>query len=176
VRFDPRQRQRIFPLTSVSRTALWSTQPPVQWVPGVLSPGIKSGRDVTLITHPHLVPRLRVSRSQTSSPPSAFVACSGKALAFITYYDAPHCAVVCSSPSRCPKLLLSIVVKLCEILFSRRRVSRWMCSGKMWSECILGRLAWGCELDSTGSGQGPVAGCCECGDEPSGSCATELVS
>jgi hypothetical protein len=24
--------------------------------------------------------------------------------------------------------------------------------------------------------QGPVAGCCECGDEPSGSCATELVS
>jgi hypothetical protein len=24
--------------------------------------------------------------------------------------------------------------------------------------------------------QGPVAGCCECGDEPLGSCATELVS
>jgi hypothetical protein len=34
----------------------------------------------------------------------------------------------------------------------------------------------GCGLDSTGSGQGPVAGCFECGDEPSGSCATELVS
>jgi hypothetical protein len=34
----------------------------------------------------------------------------------------------------------------------------------------------GCRLDSTGSGQGPVVGCCECGDEPSGSCATELVS
>jgi hypothetical protein len=34
----------------------------------------------------------------------------------------------------------------------------------------------GCGLDSTGSGQRPVAGCCECGDEPSGSCATELVS
>jgi hypothetical protein len=32
-----------------------------------------------------------------------------------------------------------------------------------------------CGLDSTVSGQGPVAGCCECGDEPSGSCATELV-
>jgi hypothetical protein len=28
----------------------------------------------------------------------------------------------------------------------------------------------------TGSGQGPVAGYCECGDEPSGSCATELVT
>jgi hypothetical protein len=25
-----------------------------------------------------------------------------------------------------------------------------------------------CGLDSTGSGQGPVTGCCECGDEPSG--------
>jgi hypothetical protein len=33
----------------------------------------------------------------------------------------------------------------------------------------------GCGLDFTGSGQGPVVGCCECGDEPSGSCATELV-
>jgi hypothetical protein len=31
-------------------------------------------------------------------------------------------------------------------------------------------------LDSTVSGQGPVAGCCECGDEPSSSCATEFVS
>jgi hypothetical protein len=31
-------------------------------------------------------------------------------------------------------------------------------------------------LDSTGSGQGPVAGCCECGDEPSGYCSTELVN
>jgi hypothetical protein len=31
-----------------------------------------------------------------------------------------------------------------------------------------------CGLDSTGSGQRPVAGCFECGDEPSGSCATEF--
>jgi hypothetical protein len=31
-----------------------------------------------------------------------------------------------------------------------------------------------CGLDSTVSGQGPVAGCCECGDEPSGS-ARELL-
>jgi hypothetical protein len=42
----------------------------------------------------------------------------------------------------------------------------------MGSEWILGRLAWGCGLDSTVSGQRPVAGCSECGDEPSGSCAT----
>jgi hypothetical protein len=49
--------------------------------------------------------------------------------------------------------------------------------GKMGSEWILGRLAWGgFGLDSTVSGQGPMAGCCECGDESSGSSATELVS
>jgi hypothetical protein len=47
----------------------------------------------------------------------------------------------------------------------------------MESEWMLGRLArGGGGLDSTGSEQGPVAGCYECGDEPSGSCATELVS
>jgi hypothetical protein len=45
--FDPRQGQRIFPLTSVSRLALGPTQPPVQWVPRVLFPGGKAwpGRD-----------------------------------------------------------------------------------------------------------------------------------
>jgi hypothetical protein len=37
-------------------------------------------------------------------------------------------------------------------------------------------LAWGGGADWIRlSGQGPVAGCCECGDEPSGSCATDLV-
>jgi hypothetical protein len=36
-------------------------------------------------------------------------------------------------------------------------------------------LGGGCGLDLTGSRQGQVAGCCECGDEPSGFCATELV-
>jgi hypothetical protein len=48
--------------------------------------------------------------------------------------------------------------------------------GKTGSEWILGNWLGGYGLDSTGSGQGPVAGCCECGDEPSGSCPTELVS
>jgi hypothetical protein len=45
--FDPRQEQRIFPLSSVSRPALGPTQPPVQWVTRAISPGVKArpGRD-----------------------------------------------------------------------------------------------------------------------------------
>jgi hypothetical protein len=78
--FDPRQGKRIFPLSSVSRPALGPTQPPVQWVPGVFSPGVKRGRGVTLTTHPHLATRSGMSRSYTSSPPCAYVACSGTAL------------------------------------------------------------------------------------------------
>jgi hypothetical protein len=55
--FDPRHGQRIFPLASVSRTALGPTQTPVQWVLGVLSPGVKRGRGVMLTTYPYQVPR-----------------------------------------------------------------------------------------------------------------------
>jgi hypothetical protein len=36
---SPAEAQGFFPLTSVSRQALGPTQPPVQWVSGVLSPG-----------------------------------------------------------------------------------------------------------------------------------------
>jgi hypothetical protein len=36
----------------VFRPALRPTQPPVQWVPGVLSQGVKCGRGETLTTHP----------------------------------------------------------------------------------------------------------------------------
>jgi hypothetical protein len=35
---------------------------------GGLYPGAKRGRGVTLTTHPHLVPRLSMSKSYTSSP------------------------------------------------------------------------------------------------------------
>jgi hypothetical protein len=48
-----------------SRPALGSTQPPIQWVPG-LSPGVKSGRGVAFTTHPHLAPRLKKEYSYTS--------------------------------------------------------------------------------------------------------------
>jgi hypothetical protein len=68
---DSLQRQRISPLTSVSRPALEPIQIPVQCVPEVLSPGLKRGRGVTLTTHPHLVPISRMIRSHTASTPAA---------------------------------------------------------------------------------------------------------
>jgi hypothetical protein len=60
-------KDRIFPLASVYRPALKPTQPPVQRVMRDLSPGLKRGRGVMLTTHPHLVPRLIISRSYTAS-------------------------------------------------------------------------------------------------------------
>jgi hypothetical protein len=46
--------------------------------------------------------------------------------------------------------------------------------GRMGSEWILGRLGGVYGVDSVGSGYWPVAGCCECVDERSGSGATEF--
>jgi hypothetical protein len=39
--FDSRRRLGIFLFTTVSRLALRPTQPPIQWVPGALSLGVK---------------------------------------------------------------------------------------------------------------------------------------
>jgi hypothetical protein len=47
--------------------------------------------------------------------------------------------------------------------------------GRMGSKWTLGRLVEGCGVDSPGSGYGPLVGCCECGNEPSGSGPTEFV-
>jgi hypothetical protein len=63
----------------------------------------------------------------------------------------------------------------------REKCTRFWCESlkerdQLEDQGVGGKMAWGCGLDSTGSGQGPVEVCCECGDEPSGSCATELVS
>jgi hypothetical protein len=46
-------------------------------------------------------------------------------------------------------------------------VGRWDQNGS-WGDWL-----GGCALNSTSSGQGLVVGCCVCGDEPSGSGATE---
>jgi hypothetical protein len=58
----------------------------------------------------------------------------------------------------------------------KRPLGRPRPSGKMRSEWILGRLAWGVLIGFDWLRTETGGGLCECGDEPSGSCTTELVS
>jgi hypothetical protein len=67
--FDPRRRQRIFPLLSASRPALGPTQPPVQWVPGALSPGVNAAGACCWPPTPFQCRGWRKNRSYTSSTP-----------------------------------------------------------------------------------------------------------
>jgi hypothetical protein len=121
--FDPRQGHRIILLASASRPALGPTQPSIQWVPVVLSPGVKRGRGVTLTTHPthpHLVPRLSMSRSIPPLPPCASMACSGTALLYFTCpLESPsrlYLEPVKSSPHNShPVLLKSVLILACHI-------------------------------------------------------------
>jgi hypothetical protein len=49
---------------------------------------------------------------------------------------------------------------------------------RRWEDGIrmdLREIGFGCGVGAIGSEQGPVAGCCGCGDETSGSGAKELV-
>jgi hypothetical protein len=57
----------------------------------------------------------------------------------------------------------------------KRPLGRQGVDGRIRPVWILGILAGEGGVGSVGSGQGLVAGFCECGDEPSGSGATELV-
>jgi hypothetical protein len=59
------QMRRMLPLACLPSPAPRSAQPPVQWVTGVLTPGVKRGRGLTLTTHPRLVLRSRISKSYT---------------------------------------------------------------------------------------------------------------
>jgi hypothetical protein len=61
--FDSRVGLGIFLFTTASRTKLEPTQPPIHWIPGVLSLGVKREAD-----HSHLVPRSKNEWSYTSTP------------------------------------------------------------------------------------------------------------
>jgi hypothetical protein len=78
-RFDPWQRRKDFSSNLCVQTGCGARQASCPMGTGVLSSGVKRGLCVTL-TIPLLVPRSWMSRSYTSSPPSAFMACSGTAL------------------------------------------------------------------------------------------------
>jgi hypothetical protein len=80
--FDPRQGQRIFPLTSVSIPALSPTQPPVQWAPGVLSPGQSAAGVWRWPFTPIYCWGQEWVGAIPPLPLSAILACSGTALLF----------------------------------------------------------------------------------------------
>jgi hypothetical protein len=96
-RFDPQQRQEDFPVASVSRPAVGPTRFPVQWVPRVLSLGVKHGWGVVLTTHPHLVPRSCMSKSYTSSPFLHLHMCV-VGLLYLSIVGHMHCAVLLDTP------------------------------------------------------------------------------
>jgi hypothetical protein len=67
--FETRQGLGIFLFTTVSRTALGPTQPPIQWIPGTLSLGVKRpGREV--VNSPSSNAKVKNAWSYTSTPPS----------------------------------------------------------------------------------------------------------
>jgi hypothetical protein len=71
--FDSRRGLGIFLFTTLSRTALGITQPPIQWIPGTLSLGVKRlGHEAD-----HSLPssaEVKNARRYTSTPPYVFVA------------------------------------------------------------------------------------------------------
>jgi hypothetical protein len=72
------QRQRIFSPASVSRPDLRPTHRPVQRVFGVLYPGVKRGRGVTLTTDPSSTEVNIISRSYTPSVPKRLHGVAGQ--------------------------------------------------------------------------------------------------
>jgi hypothetical protein len=70
--FDPQQRRKDYSSRLCVQTGTGAHPAACTMDAGVLSPGVKRGRGVTLTTHAHLVPRSRMSRSYTSFLPKRF--------------------------------------------------------------------------------------------------------
>jgi hypothetical protein len=71
--FESQQGLGNFPFTTVSRTALGPTQPPIQWVPGALSLGVK--RPGRRADHsPPSIAEVKNACSYTSTPQYVFMA------------------------------------------------------------------------------------------------------
>jgi hypothetical protein len=79
-----------FLFATASRPALGPTQPPIQWVPGILSLRVKRpGREAH---YSHLVPKSKNEWSYTSTPQYAFMVwCSVKAQGQLYLYLSKRC-------------------------------------------------------------------------------------
>jgi hypothetical protein len=129
--------QRIFPLASMSRPVLGPTQPPVQWVPGLPSLGLKRGWGVTLTTHPIYCRGRTWVGAISSLPPSASVACGRTALAFMQC----HVALYVTSLKRNKGVAYHITVlsvrtsvRLCIPVVTFKLISRLLLNpvGRSW--------------------------------------------
>jgi hypothetical protein len=77
---------RLVFLSKTSRSALWPSQSPIQWVPGPPPPRVKvGGWDMKLATHLHLVPRLQISGDIHLLPPYVCMVCTGATLPLTMY-------------------------------------------------------------------------------------------
>jgi hypothetical protein len=115
--------------TSVPRPALRPTQPPVQSVPGVLSPRLKPGQGVTMTTQPHLVPRSRMSWGYATSPPPPQAPpwlCSGTALVALYINVYKHNAPLISQGKTLIKKL-KVVQLFKKVLFLLVRSPKAFC-------------------------------------------------
>jgi hypothetical protein len=79
----PGRGERIFPSSLCVQTCSEAHPAFCTMGTGGPFPGVRRGPGVTLTTHPHLVPRSRMSRSYISSPPSVSMAFSGTAFSYI---------------------------------------------------------------------------------------------
>jgi hypothetical protein len=134
----------IFFFTTASRTALEPTQPPIQWVSGALSLGIKRpGREPD--HSPHLVPRSKNEWSYTSTPQYAFMAwCSVKAqdnftftfrerirIILITY----HCVSTC-----CMSAVITMSEQVIPLAVAHRIIVKFITKENVKPAEILIRL------------------------------------
>ena len=93
--FEPRRGQEVFLLYKTSRSDMGPTHPPVECVPGAVSPegGGQIGPGVRLTTHFHLVPRAIMNGAVPQFFLHAFVACIETNFLLIGDYEERACFV-----------------------------------------------------------------------------------
>jgi hypothetical protein len=120
--FEARQGLGIFLFTTASRPALGHTQPPIQWVPGALSLGVKRlGREAD--HSPPSSSEVKNAWRNTSTPQYAFIArYSVKARGQLSF---PWSTIRQYEWQRNPHLLTHVDIALCLIHGKLRKAKKW---------------------------------------------------